>query len=200
MKKSLVLVIALTLVGCFGDISKQRAYEESKMDHVFGEKKETVTVIEFFDFGCQYCRDAAAVIQNLKAEFEERLIVDQRHLVVHSEAMPVAEGAECARAQGKFQEYHDQYFRDFFGETDMDTIEELALRLELNLAEFRTCMKAGAGKQRIAEDRALAKKYGASGTPFFVIDETIRRPGLMPEESFKKLIEQLFIEGNKTGF
>ena len=140
MKKILMIVFGLLLLGCgdighLNEINKRVGNEYSKLDGLFAEEK-TVRIIEFFDFGCSHCRDAATVIQNLKKEFKNDIDVQYKHFSIFPKSKVVAQASECARNQGKFQEFHDTYFAKYFGLTDSDTLQELTLELGMDLDEF----------------------------------------------------------------
>lgn len=197
IKKTFVFLCALFLLGCgnneegqFDNIAQRLETERGKLDGLFPETRK-VYLTEFFDFGCSHCAQAHNVLKKLEREFNGQLIVEKKHYSIYPEYKIVAEASECSRNQGKFEDFHNLYFDEYFGETDPEILQEMILQLNLNLNDFIICLESGATKDKIEMESRQAKKYGAKGTPFFVINEDTTIPGLLPEGTFRNLIENL---------
>jgi len=85
----------------------------TKDDHVTGAAKPKVTLIVYSDFQCPYCKQFDSSVQQALAAYPDKLAVVFRHFPlesIHPYARSLAEGSECANAQGKFWEFHDTVF------------------------------------------------------------------------------------------
>src|SRR3979490_2569874 len=85
----------------------------SAVDHALGASHAPVTVVEYGDFECPNCKQAAPAVKLLFEEFVGRIRLVYRHFPleeVHPHALRAAEAAECGGAQGKFWPMHDLLF------------------------------------------------------------------------------------------
>ncbi len=155
-----------------------------------GGKQPKVTIVEFSDFQCPFCSRVTGTIDQLLKDYGDDISVTFRHnpLPFHNNAMPAAEAAEAARAQGKFWEMHDKLFANQQN-LDRPTLEKLAGEVGLNLAKFKTALDKEEYKERIKKDMDDAAKFGARGTPnFFINGRNLR--GAQPIDAFKSVIDE----------
>src|SRR5580704_14078053 len=155
-----------------------------------GSKQPKVTVIEFSDFQCPYCGRVVPTVDTLLKTYGNDVELAFRHnpLPFHQNAMPAAEAAEAARAQGKFWEMHDKMFA---GQQNLDrpSLDKYAQEIGLDMTKFKEAMDKEQGKDRIKRDMADAEKFGARGTPNFFINGRNFR-GAQPLEAFKGVIDE----------
>ncbi len=169
-------------------------------DTIWGDKNAPVTIIEFSDYQCPFCRIFwRDTLPSIEKEYIDtgkvRFIYRDYPLPSHSMAVPFAEATECADDQGSFWEMHDMIFeeQDKLGEGTITSItpEELSVwaeDLDLDVEEFDTCMEEHKYIDEIGKDFEDGDKAGVSGTPiFFINGEMIR--GALPFESFKTVID-----------
>jgi protein-disulfide isomerase len=156
-------------------------------DHVRGEG--TVDLVEFGDFQCPYCRDAAPSLARVLARLDGRVRLVFRHFPIaarHPRAERAAAAAEAAARQGRFWEMHDALFaaeKDALADEDLVRYAE---SIGLDAERFRADIDACA--QRVAEDRASGEASGVTGTPaFFVAGE--RHKGFYDVESLVDALE-----------
>jgi len=155
-----------------------------------GGKQPKVTIVEFSDFQCPFCSRVTGTLTQLEKDYGNDISITFRHnpLPFHNNAMPAAEAAEAARAQGKFWEMHDKMFANQQN-LDRPTLDKLAGEVGLNMAKYKDAMDKEAGKARIKSDMDDAVKFGARGTPnFFINGRNLR--GAQPVESFKGVIDE----------
>lgn len=195
MKKILLLVFTLLLVGCgdigkFEEISRRIDNERGKLDGLFPEER-IVRIVTFIDFGSPFCKQTVKILKELKDEFITEIDITYKHFPLESDFKVVAEAAECARNQGKFKDYLESYFDKYFDSTDPELLLELAMEQELSIDEFETCLDSHSTLDRIALDIKEAKKYRASETPFFILNDNIQIPGAIPKDTFQNLIKKL---------
>ena len=155
-----------------------------------GGKQPKVTIVEFSDFQCPFCSRVTGTLTQLEKDYGNDVSISFRHnpLPFHNNAMPAAEAAEAARAQGKFWEMHDKLFAN---QTNLDrpTLDKLAGEVGLNMSKYKEAMDKDAAKERIKRDMDDAVKFGARGTPnFFINGRNLR--GAQPVEAFKSVIDE----------
>jgi Na+/H+ antiporter NhaA len=145
---------------------------DPERDHIRGNPDAPVTLVEYGDFECPYCRAAEPIVRDLLAGVGSDLRYVFRHLPlsdVHANAQLAAEAAEAAAAQGAFWEMHDE----LFAHQDELTPPELvghAGRLGLDVERFEHDLRHHRHAPRVAEDVASADASGVSGTPTFFIN------------------------------
>ena len=144
-------------------------------DHAIGSSHARVTVVEYGDFECPNCKQAAPAVKLLLAEFKDRVRFVYRHFPqegVHPHALAAAEAAECAGGQGKFWPMHDLLFENQHA-LKSHHLREYALQLELDMARFTAEMKDTVYLQRIREQEQSGLKSGVRATPTFFLNGKI---------------------------
>ena len=165
-----------------------------------------VTIVEFTDYQCPYCRRFQAETWPLLARHyvdagKVRFIVRDFPLEFHSGARPAAEAAHCAGEQGRFWPMHERLLA-----TDMKlddaALERAARSLGLDMGQIRSCLAAGMYSRAIERNAAEARSLGVRGTPTFIIGRAAGGrlggeliAGAVPYEDFATLIEQLLAAG-----
>jgi protein-disulfide isomerase len=148
----------------------------SAVDHVLGPDHAPAVVIEYGDFECPNCKQAAPAVKMLLERFDGDVRFAFRHFPLeeaHPHARQAAEAAECAGAQGKFWEMHELLFAH---QTHLDTKHLLgyAEQLGLDVGRFTAELDDQVHLQRIREHVAGGKRSGVRGTPGFFINGRIQ--------------------------
>jgi protein-disulfide isomerase len=144
-------------------------------DHTLGADHAPVTVVEYGDFECPNCKQAAPAVKLLLERFDQKVRFAYRHFPlvdVHPHAMAAAQAAECAGAQGKFWEMHDLLFahQDHLKPKQLHGYAE---QLGLDLASFTAEMDDEVYLQRVREHIQSGLQSGVRGTPGFFVNGTI---------------------------
>ena len=144
-------------------------------DHLRGDAHAPVKVVEYGDFECPNCKQAAPAVKLLLERFEERVCYAWRHYPltdVHPHAMMAAQAAEAAGAQGKFWSMHDVLFEN---QTHLDAhhLRGYAERLGLDMARYTAEMDDEIYLQRVREHMESGKASGVRGTPTFFVNGRI---------------------------
>lgn len=198
MNRAGILVLALLLTAC--SYSSQKASIESTTKDVAQTKSpepqanvvvEKAHIVKFFDYACGHCRDAHFTVKKLTEQFGDKVEFELKHFPLSAETYLVAETAECARRQGKFEAYHNELMERNFRQYTPENLQAVATMALLNLDEFNTCAANGGGKSAVQEDVDEATAMGVTGTPYFLINDSIPLPGAIPEKSFARLIQQV---------
>lgn len=154
-----------------------------------GQSAAPVTIVEFGDFQCPYCKQAEASLRAVMAQYPRDVRVVFRNLPltqIHPNAEIAAQAAVCADRQGKFWEMHDEMYDDQSALNEQ-SLKSTATRLGLDAKRFSTCITDGSTSQSIAADAKAAGELGLEGTPYFFING---RPldGNVPVEQFHSII------------
>jgi protein-disulfide isomerase len=154
-----------------------------------GGEKATVTIVEFSDYECPFCKRAEPTVQKVLKTYGDKVRFVYRHypLEFHAKARPAAEAAECANAQGKFWEYHDKVFAS--SDLSEEKLKAIAGEIGLDQAKFDECLAKHSGKDAVDKDMADASEVGVTGTPAFFINGRMIS-GAQPFEKFKEIIDQ----------
>ena len=171
-------------------------------DPVLGNASAPVTLVEFGDFQCPFCKkfheEARKEILNTYVETGKVKIVYRDFPLenIHPSARPAAEAAECADEQGKFWPYHDAlYTRQ--AELTKGTMDYavLAGELGLNKVVFEKCVKDRKYKDEVTKDYEDGVQAGDDGTPaLFINGKKVTPAGAQPFSVFQAQIEAALSE------
>ncbi|MGH7813615.1 MAG: DsbA family protein [Candidatus Binataceae bacterium] len=130
-----------------------------------------VTITEYSDFQCPYCRQAEGVLKQVLGKYGDRvrLVYMDFPLSFHHYAMGAAIAARCAQEQGKFWEYHDAIFSGS-GDLSASGLEALAAQLDLYTRTFNTCLDRRQTESTVTADKTEGEQKGVNGTPDFFIN------------------------------
>jgi protein-disulfide isomerase len=143
----------------------------SDIDHRLGSFDARVEVVEYGDFECPNCKQAAPAVEMLLKRFEGRICFVYRHYPleqVHRHALQAAEAAECAAAQGRFWEMHRLLF-DHQLALEPDDLNGYAAQIGLDMARYGREMQSHAHLGRVRRDIDSGVKSGVRATPGFFI-------------------------------
>lgn len=165
--------------------------------YAFGEADAPVTVVEFTDYQCPFCkRYVDDTLSQIKEKYvntgKVKYIVRDLPLSFHPGAKPSAMAARCAGAQGKYGEMHDLLFsnQDAWANGDMEaSFAKYATQLNLNMGAFSKCVTDKTYESAVDSDSTLASSVGASGTPTFFVNGK-RLVGAQPFATFEATIEE----------
>jgi protein-disulfide isomerase len=155
------------------DETTRLAVPVGERDHVRGPATAPVTLVEYGDYECPYCRAAVAIVDELQRVLPDQLRFVFRHFPLenlHPHARRAAEAAEAAAAQGKFFEMHATLFEHQAALEDEDLLR-YAAELDLDTASFRADLDAHTYASRVREDFRGGIRSGVRGTPTFYLDD-----------------------------
>jgi protein-disulfide isomerase len=160
-------------------------------DRVQGPATALVTLVEYGDYECPYCRAAVPIVQELQDVLGDQLRYVFRHFpltAMHPHAQHAAEVAEAAAAQGKFSEMHVALFEHQEALQD-DRLVQYAADLDLDTARIRRELGAHAHAARVREDFESGVRSDARGTPTFYLDD-VRYDGIVGVRQFLAAIQE----------
>ena len=165
---------------------------------VVGNAKGDVTVIEFFDYNCPYCKKAFHEVAQLVEKDKQVKLILKEFPILSKGSEEAAKVALAAKMQGKYWEFH-RAMQEAQGQTNEAAALRVAEKVGLDMARIRKDMASPDVKKEIDETRALAAKLGIQGTPHFLVGDRII-PGA-PEnllEQMQKTVAEVRKEGCKV--
>jgi protein-disulfide isomerase len=154
-----------------------------------GPPAAPVTIVEFSDYQCPYCRAMQPVLEQLAGKYGDRLSLVVKNFPLanlHPQAPTAAEAALCAGEQGKYWDYRKALYES--KALDAETVSELARQVDLDAEAFRGCVASRRQKPRVEQDAAEGQQLGVSGTPAYFVNGVFLS-GVQPLAAFEKLIE-----------
>ncbi|MBV9108873.1 MAG: DsbA family protein [Gemmatimonadetes bacterium] len=157
-----------------------------------GPDHASVTVVEFSDFQCPFCRVMAARLDSLREAYPEDIAVEYRHypLSNHQHAIAAARASDCARVQGRFWPMHDALFQnqDSIGVVPWTWFAAKAgVR---DLPAFSRCTVETAVAVSLREDIAAGHRLGVEGTPTLLVGP-FRLNGTVPLDSLRAYVDRV---------
>jgi NhaA family Na+:H+ antiporter len=140
-------------------------------DHVQGPADAQITLVEYGDYECPYCRQAYEYVKEIRDHLGNRLRYVYRHLPVsdvHPFAFMAAEAAEAAGAQGLFWEMHAKLYEG--GPLSEERMYQYAQEIGLDMDEFRKDMEEHRFTRKVRLDYRSGLESGANGTPTFYLN------------------------------
>jgi protein-disulfide isomerase len=168
-----------------------RATVDTAGAQVRGPATAPVTIIEFSDFHCPYCRQVQPVLQQLLAAYGDRLRIVYKDMPIdslHPQARTVAEAARCAADQGKFWEFHDHVYANA-PDGSPETLERFAREAGVEVAQFEACRASRTHQAQVQKDVQQGADLGLTGTPGFFVNGRFLY-GSQPLEAFRRIIDQ----------
>ncbi len=137
-----------------------------------GGAEALVTIVEWSDFECPYCKRILPTLEQLFEEYPTEVRLVFRHFplhAIHPNAQAAAEAAVCAQDQGAFWALHDLMFeeQDTLG---VDDLKDKAERAGLDAEAFAACMEAEDTPGRVEADRRAGIEVGVNGTPALFVN------------------------------
>jgi protein-disulfide isomerase len=160
-----------------------------------GPDNAAVTIVEFSDFQCPYCREVQAVVKQIVKEYPNDVRMTFKHLPldIHDRAFAAAQAAFCADEQKQFWPYHDALFTA--NDLSIDTLNRFATKTGLNVEKFKSCLASDVSRAGVMSDLQEARRLGVNSTPTFVVNGKLVRGNLGLAE-FKQLVERELTAAN----
>jgi protein-disulfide isomerase len=154
-----------------------------------GPANAPVTIIEFSDYQCPFCRRAEGTVEQVLQTYGDkvRLVYRDYPLPFHEHAKPASIAAMCAEKQGKFWEYHEKLFKS--DDLSDEGLVKMAGEVGLDLGKFEECRKSPDTMAAVDKEIAAGAAVGVRGTPAFFINGRMLS-GAQPFEKFKEIIDE----------
>ncbi|MDA9101378.1 DsbA family protein [Omnitrophica bacterium] len=156
-----------------------------------GPKKAPVTIVEFSDFHCPFCKRGAETIKKVMEAYKGKVRLVWRHfpLPMHKGAKQTHAASECAHEQGKFWKFHDVVFAASPKPANNEDLIRLAKDAGLKMRKFKKCLKQGKYLDLVGQEVKKGQQYGVRGTPAFFVNGRLIS-GAQPFARFKSVIDR----------
>lgn len=169
------------------------AIERDPGDPVLGNPDGDVTLVEFFDYQCGYCKRMLEPLINFANADGNLRIVMKEFPILGPESMIAARASLASAKQGKYEAFHTALM-SLRGRLSEPAIYQTALEVGLDTEQLRKDMDAPEVMDQIRKARELGEALSVRGTPAFIIDGTIV-PGAINEERLADLVAQARSKG-----
>lgn len=170
--------------------------EVTDKDHIRGPQDAPITIIEYSDTECPFCKSFHPTLKKLLADYPNDVRWIFRHFPIvqlHSKAPKEAEATECASEQGKFWEFIDKIFEVTPGNDGLDPAQLPVIAKNVgvsDLAQFNECLSSGKYEAVVAADGQSGLDAGVQGTPAsFINGEPVY--GAVPYAQLKAAVDKL---------
>jgi protein-disulfide isomerase len=158
---------------------------------IWGPQTAPITIIEFSDYECPYCKKWTTEIwPQIKEAYPEQIRLVYKDFPLyqsHPNASPAASAARCANDQNKYWLYHDRIFAS--SRLSAQLFESIATSLGLDVAQWKDCVSTNKYKAEIEADYNYGAQLGITGTPTFFVNG-LPMVGAQPFSAFKQVIDQ----------
>lgn len=175
--------------------------EVTAADHIRGASGAKVTIIEYSDLECPFCKQFHTTLKQVLDEYPNDVRWVYRHFPIeqlHSKAPAEAKASECAAEQGRFWEFIDVIFEVTPANNglDLEKLPDFARQAGVpNVPQFEACLKSDKYADKVAADLKDAAAAGARGTPYSVVvspgGQKAPINGAQPYETVKATIDAL---------
>ena len=173
---AMIAIIVATALSC----NPGPAQPETEIHPDLIGRNGVPLLTEFGDFNCQFCiKFAAEILPQLRRDLIEPGIIEYRYRhypFLAETSLQAAAGAECARNEGKFEQWHDSIFHSALNRTlagttlTNDDLNAGAFEAQVDPQTFSECLHSGTGTRQVEHDRRLANSAGVRGTPTLFLD------------------------------
>ena len=178
----------------------------SDSEHIRGDKDAPITIVEYSDLECPFCKSVHPTLKQVLAAYEGKVRWVYRHFPLtqlHPKATTEAAASECVAELGgndAFWKFIDRVYEVTPANNGLDlaTLPDIAVYAGVNKTKFQTCVDSGKYDAVIAQDIQDAVTAGAQGTPYAVIIDAKGQnnpvTGALPFENWKTVIDSLLAE------
>jgi predicted DsbA family dithiol-disulfide isomerase/uncharacterized membrane protein len=186
----LVAAVALPMLIGFSRRVYVGAMPPSIVAEVSKTERGKVTLVDFVDFECPFCRETNVALEPLLEEHRSQIRLVRKHvpLRMHPHAMDAAKAGCCGEKMGKGDQMANALFSAPVDDLTPEGCEKLAEKLGLDVNEFRKCVSDPVTTERIDADKAAFKAAKGHGLPTIWIDDT-KLEGAQSREELKTAIE-----------
>jgi protein-disulfide isomerase len=164
-------------------------------DPTIGSKKPDVTIVEFMDYNCGWCKKSVKEVQGLVETDKNIKVIFKDFPIFGEHSEYAAKAALAAEKQGKYWELHQAMFAHE-GQVTTDVVNQLAEAQGLDMKKLEADVGSKEIGERIAANMQLAKNLAINGTPAFVIDAKVYG-GYLPIDGMNAAIAEVRANGCK---
>lgn len=158
-------------------------------DHVVGNPDGKITLVEFFDYNCSFCKRAMDDVLKLMETEKDLRMVMKEFPILGAGSLYASRAALASKKQGKYWEFHLALLGNK-GPVDQAAVDRIAVEVGLDLDQLREDMKSPEIAQTIAKSHSLANEVGIQGTPAFVLSDDLI-PGAVGYDALKQRVAEI---------
>ena len=166
--------------------TQRSALENGDGDPVLGPDNASVTLVEFFDYQCPYCKKMTGAMLSLLEEDRDLRIVFKEFPILGDASVIASRAALAAAMQGKYIEFHVALMKQR-GKISVNSIASVAGNVGLDVAQLRKDMDSDAVSKIVQANYKLAQAIGVTGTPAFIVGDQIV-PGAVDIARLREMI------------
>jgi protein-disulfide isomerase len=152
--------------------SQSKDIFHNPIDAVVGNPKGDVTVVEFMDYNCGWCKKSVKELQSLVATDKNVRVVLKEFPIFGDGSEYAARAALASVKQGKYWELHQAMFASE-GKITPEVVDQIAQEHGLDVAKMKIDMKASDIDAAVKKNQALAQSLALTGTPAFIVDDKL---------------------------
>jgi len=175
------------------EVKTSKAVDEHKTEvfndpatPVGGNLRGDVSVVEFFDYRCPYCKQVQPSLEKMLQQDPQLRLVYKEFPILGPASVTAARAALAARAQGKYDQFHEAMMEAHGAVTD-DTVYRVAGSVGLDIGKLKRDMAAPEVSQALKTNLKLADALGIHGTPAFIIGDKVV-PGAIDLDALKGMV------------
>ncbi len=160
-----------------------------------GDAKGDVTIVEFMDYNCGWCKKSMSEVSTLVKSDPKLRVVFKEFPIFGEHSEYAARAALAAAKQGKYWEMHQAMFSQE-GQVTIDIVNQLAQGFGLDMTKLKADIESKEIGEQIAANMQLGKSLAINGTPAFVIDDTVHG-GYVPLDGLNEAVAKVRANGCK---
>jgi protein-disulfide isomerase len=162
---------------------------EGEGNYWIGSANPKITIVEFSDFACPYCKSSFSKIREIGLKYKNEIKYIYRDMPLHEESTDLAMAARCAGEQGLFWPMHDKLFQNQGVKTENELLE-LANQIGADKNKFKICFEGKKYLPLIQKDYLDGEELKITGTPTWFINGG-RASGDLPMKAWEEIIGEL---------
>lgn len=162
----------------------------------FGPKEAPITIVEYFDFRCHYCKQLHPILRRLMVEYKDQVhFVFRDYPLIGADSNTLALAGRCANEQDKFLAFYDKIYGNAV-DIEVNQLVEVVKSIGMNPDQFESCVNSRRYQDFIDQDLRDAGMAGVTGTPTLFVNGHVI-PGAPPYSILKRIIDTTLRSLNK---
>ena len=169
-------------------VAERKSLVGNPADPVGGNPKGDVTIVEFFDYRCPYCKQVKPIVEQVLAQDRNVRVVYKEFPILGRDSVYASRAALAAQKQNKYLAFHHALMAQR-GQLTEEAVMAVARDSGLDVERLKRDMADPAIEKTIAANRELAERIGIRGTPAFIVGDHLA-PGAIDPASLKAMIDK----------
>jgi protein-disulfide isomerase len=186
---------AETIARTKGLTENAPAIFQTKADPFVGNPKGSAVVVEFMDYNCGWCKKSVSEVSQLLETDKDVKVLFKEFPIFGPDSEYAAKAALAANLQGKYWELHKALFANE-GHVNAAVVDDTAQRIGVDVARMKKDMDTPQITKQIDNNHGLGQLLALSGTPAFIIDQSVS-PGYITLEDMKATVAEVRAAGCK---